>query len=212
MLSWWVNQCMYSQQWWYNMERHHWHTNCEDHLLNYSQQHYSKQSSWISIYTRTLKCLLNYDRLTKFREDMFQGRPISPNINIAPMTHLFLQHQKGQLTTHKNIQHALKFDQLMQGFKEWPKWTSTSPSGSHLGIYKSQLKDFPPTPDKENSKPPERTYRIKMMQSMFQLLHLAIHHTHTYNWWKVIRNMFIKKDTGNPQLPLTNPAHSQSWL
>jgi len=35
----------------------------------------------------------------------------------------------------------MPYEQLMQGFHQWKERTTTSPSGLHLGIYKSLLKD-----------------------------------------------------------------------
>jgi len=33
--------------------------------------------------------------------------------------------------------HPLLYDKLQNGIKKWPERTTTSPSGRHLGIYKS---------------------------------------------------------------------------
>jgi len=51
-------------------------------------------------------------------------------------------------TTIQKAVHPIKAKEIIQGFKVWPEQTSTSPSGHHLGIYKSLAKDFPPPKDK----------------------------------------------------------------
>jgi len=76
----------------------------------------------------------------------------------------------------------------MQGIWKWPERTSTSPSGRHLGTYKSLLKDFPPPkqkdkPDKQTEQPNDdaRPYGINVMEAIFQMLCMAIKHTHTFD-------------------------------
>jgi len=96
---------------------------------------------------------------------------------------------------------------LIQGFKKWPEKTSMSLSGHHLKIYKSLLKDFLPQPNTNDPKPPEHMYGSELMQSIFQMLYLAIHHTHINNHWKVIWNMFLEKDIGNPQINRLHTPH-----
>jgi len=178
----------------------------ENHLLQHSQTHFSKAHG-APFTQEPLKSLLQYDGLTPFGDDVFHGRPIPPDLNLPPMTQLLLEHQKGQLQPNETPKHELQFDDLMQGFKKWPERTSTSPSGRHLGIYKSLLKDFPPPTKKEDPKPPERTYGITMMQTIFNMLYMAVRHTHTYDRWKVIWNMFLEKDIGNPQINRLRTLH-----
>jgi len=46
-----------------------------------------------------------------------------------------------------------------------------------------------------------------MMQMLFNMLYMAVRHTHIYNRWKVIWNMFLKKDIGNPQINRLQTLH-----
>ncbi len=57
----------------------------------------------------------------------------------------------------------LEFEALMSGFKKWPEHTTTSPSGCHLGVYKSLLKDH------HNEKPGEvpKPKGIDIMHDIF---------------------------------------------
>jgi len=91
----------------------------------------------------------------------------------------------------------------MVGIKKWPEQTATSPSGWHLGIYKSLLNDS------HHEKPgePITTKGIDIMQDIYQLLVLAVKHTHTFQCWQTIWNMFLKKGIGNPRLDWLQTLH-----
>jgi len=81
----------------------------------------------------------------------------------------------------------------------------TSPSGRHLGVYKSLLKDQPP-----QKPPPEyvpRTHGIDVMRYVYRLLQLALKHTHSYKCWWTVWNMFLEKDPGNPRIDKLQTLH-----
>jgi len=63
----------------------------------------------------------------------------------------------------------MPFEEVIQGFKKWPEKTATSPSGQHLGIYKTLLKDQ----HHEQPGRPVTTKGINIMQDVHQLLVLA---------------------------------------
>jgi len=85
----------------------------------------------------------------------------------------------------------------MQGFRKWPEQTSTSPSGRHLGTYKSLLKDLPPptpkNPTEQQKAEANRPYGINVMEAIFQMLCMAVRPMHTFNRWKIIWNLFLEK-------------------
>jgi len=91
----------------------------------------------------------------------------------------------------------------MAGFKKWPERTTTSPSGRHLGVYKSLLKD------RHMEKPGEvpKPKGIDIMHDIFRLLVLSIKHTHTYQWWRTIWNMYLEKDPGQPKIHRLRTLH-----
>jgi len=45
------------------------------------------------------------------------------------------------------------------------------------------------------------------MHSIYALLQLVVKHTHTYERWKKICNMFIEKDPGQPQINQLQTIH-----
>jgi len=84
----------------------------------------------------------------------------------------------------------------MKGFWKWPKRMATSPSGWHLGVYKSLLKDQHHKKQGE----PTMTKGIDIMREIFRLLVLAVKHTHIFEWWKTIWNLYLEKDLGRLHL------------
>jgi len=109
------------------------------------------------------------------------------------------------LPSSANFTHPLEYDALMDGFRKWPERTTTSPSGRHLGIYKSLLKDKPPT-DPPADLPP-RTYGQDVMHYVYRLLQLALRHTHVFERWRTVWNMYLEKKPGNPQIDLLRTLH-----
>ncbi len=177
--------------------------NMEQKLLAHSQNHFS-QAHGTPYTTEPLNELLGYDGLTEFGDKVFQGN-IPNDLNIPPAAQLLLQHQQSLIEPDEKTDIPLTFDKLMTGFKKWPERTATSPSGRHLGTYKSLLKDLP---EKDDSKKKPPKYRgIHVMHSIFALLQLAVRHTHTFSRWKVIWNMYLEKDLGYPKLTRLRTIH-----
>jgi len=147
----------------------------ETQLLQQGKQHFQKAEG--TPYTQEpLKSLLSTDSLTPFGEWINRGEPIEPTLPIDHTTQLLLEHQKNALPTLIDRSHPMTFDDVIQGFKKWPEKTTTSPSGRHLGIYKTLIKDQ----HHEQPREPVTTKGIDIMQDIHRLLILAIKHTHTF--------------------------------
>jgi len=123
----------------------------EHKLLAHSQHHFS-QAKGLPYTIAPLNNLLGYDGLTEFGEQVMSGT-IPPDIPVPPVTKLLLQHQQSLVTPEESTDIPLTFDELMAGFKKWPERTATSPSGRHLGTYKSMLKDLPEKDDSKQTPP-----------------------------------------------------------
>jgi len=131
-----------------------------------------------------LSNLLGTDSLTEFGNALLQGTANLDTLQVSPHTKLLLQHHHCKYPKYKDTSLPLRFEDLMQGFKKWPECTSTSPPGRHLGTYKSLLKDFLP-PKKDNqpantTDDDDRPYGINVMEAIFQMLCMAVKHTHTF--------------------------------
>jgi len=66
------------------------------------------------------------------------------------------------------------------------------------------LKDKPP--DYPPPDLPPRTYGQDIMRYIYWLLQLALRHTHVFQHWTTVWNMYLKK-TGNPQIDLLCTLH-----
>jgi len=150
-------------------------------------------SQWLD----PLKMLLQDNGLSDFGEIIFQGEPIPPDLPISENTRLLLQHHCSLLPPQANqVKKPLKFKPLMLEFCKWTEQTTTSPSGCHLGIYKSLLKDK----HMETPGEPPKPQGIDIMYNIFRLLVLTVQHTHTFHCWQTIWNMYLEKDPGHPKM------------
>jgi len=132
----------------------------EEHLLKHGCLHF-----WTAHGTPftqpPLSRLLEFSGIMPFGDLIFEGRPIPDDIMLNPATQLLLTHQRSLLLPHAKTTHPLEFEALMQGIRKWPERTTMSPSRRHLGIYKSLLKDRPPTNPPVDL--PPRTYGEDVM-------------------------------------------------
>jgi len=176
----------------------------EDHLLEHSRQHFS-QAHGTPFTQPPLSELLGFSGITPFGDLIYQGHPLPPDIKLAPATELLLKHQRRLLPLTESTSHPHEFEPLMNGIQKWPECTTTSPSGRHLGIYKSLLKDKPPK-DPPKDLPPQ-TYGQDVMHYIYRLLQLALHHTHVYQRWCTVWNMYLEKKPGNPRIDLLRTLH-----
>jgi hypothetical protein len=93
---------------------------------------------------------------------------------------------------------------MMDKYKFWPKSTTTSPSGRHLGHYRVPL----PGPDRDNE-------ASRILESKRSTL-VSIHHSvmdyalttgYSFNRWKKVVNIMLEKDPGNPQIHRLRVIH-----
>jgi len=115
----------------------------EQHLVEYSRE-YFKQAHGTPYTIPPLSQLLRYDALTEFGDEIHAGTADLDALDVEEATRLLLRHQQSKMTSTEKNEQPLDFEQLMNGYHKWPEHTTTLPSGRHLGIYKSMLKDFPP--------------------------------------------------------------------
>jgi len=185
----------------------------EKNLLSYCQSHFATAHG--SPFTvPPLSDLLQTHSDTPFATALING---TANINELPLdnaTKAFLRHQRRPPHFSAKPQ-PLNFEKLTEGFKKWPEKTSTSPSGRHLGVYKSLLKDVHRKKDKQNpnssqsSTQSDDTKRrgVDVMTLVYKILQLSVTHTHTLQRWCTIWNLFLEKDPGQPKINRLRALH-----
>jgi len=81
--------------------------------------------------------------------------------------------------------HPLIYAELQNGIKKWPEKTTTSPSGRHLGIYKSLQHHVLSQEEKDALSPTQSTAPLKegcdVLFLIFDIMSLALLHTYTLN-------------------------------
>jgi hypothetical protein len=102
---------------------------------------------------------------------------------------------------------------MINGFHKWRENTTTSPSGKHLGIYRTLTKMYKSTPPQvghiKESQIHRKNYDTALLALKIQhlLINLAIQHNHTYDRWLVIHNFFLEKMPGQPYLDKLRVIH-----
>jgi hypothetical protein len=87
--------------------------------------------------------------------------------------------------------------EMMQKYKFWPKSTSTSPSGRHLGHYRALL----PGPDRNTEAACAFELKRSDLEAMHHLsLEYALVHGYSYQLWKKVVNIMLEKEPGNPNI------------
>jgi hypothetical protein len=100
---------------------------------------------------------------------------------------------------------------MIQGLSKWRESTTTSPSGKHLGIYKTLMQyhrhnNKPTANNNNNSKPIHKSAYIALkIQNI--IINRAIQHTHTLERWKTVHNFFIERVPGRPLLEKLRVIH-----
>ena len=86
----------------------------ENKLLAHSQQHFS-QAHGTPYTVAPLKDLLQYNGLTEFSDQVFNGT-IPEDLDVPKTTRLLLEHQKSAILPNKDTSHPLNFEGLMARF------------------------------------------------------------------------------------------------
>jgi len=176
----------------------------ETAVLQQHRQHFS-QATGTPFTVTPLRELINDECTSEYAIQILNG---TANINDLPIdeyTKDLLTQLKTKVPPTENPTLPLDPEALIQGFKVWPERTSTSPSGRHLGIYKSLAKHFPPTKDKGTDDipvtPPDPIQSGNdILKLIIMMMELAVTHTHTFERWKTIWTLLLEKDPGDPKI------------
>lgn len=105
---------------------------------------------------------------------------------------------------------TISFDAMIKGFGKWREQTTTSPSGKHLGIYKTLVTIHKLYQRQQKSKtlenPPDDT-ATKALMIQHKIITLAIDRQHTLKRWTVVHNLFLEKTPGKPLIDKLRVIH-----
>jgi hypothetical protein len=107
-----------------------------------------------------------------------------------------------KLAEPDSIAIRITVEDLRAGFKAWRETTSTSPSGRHLGYYRSKMA-FEPLPDDDNTpRVSDRIFRV-----LADLADFAIRTGFIFTRWTNIVNAMLEKIPGHPLLAKVRVIH-----
>lgn len=106
------------------------------------------------------------------------------------------------------IHTTLRPQELIDGFRVWREDTSTSPSGRHLGLYKSILSgEDPTTLSSESSSPVPFPLTDTLFRIMTEILNIGVQETIILPRWQKIVNLMLQKLHDNPRIDKLRVIH-----
>ena len=87
-----------------------------------------------------------------------------------------------QVSSHADIPTSISDEDILYGFKGWKESTSTSPSGRHLGHYKSLIQ------------------HPILLKCFSQFMNIVVHRGIAIPRWCQATNVMIEKDSGQPRI------------
>jgi hypothetical protein len=142
-------------------------------------------------------------------QEILQGNPPA---NIPKYPKLFLTNM-AQIRATIPLQMTL--DDMCEGFLKWREQSTTSPSGKHLGIYKTlakarkynictafEISNNITYCNKTNLPTAEKCLQIQLLQ-----MQLAITNCHTFERWRIVHNFLLEKIPGFPLIDKLRVIH-----
>jgi len=162
----------------------------ESTLLEYSRTHFARAEG--SPFTQEpLGHLLQYDGLTSFGNRVTDGRLLSTIRQFDEPTKDILKNLRRKTPDDTQLT-TLDHEKLLEGIKKWPERTTTSPSGWHLGIYKTLGKHLVPT-KKTNAQPEGTSENVGPLKQgrdvlylIFDIMAIALKHAYPLQRWRKV--------------------------
>ena len=204
-------------------------TSIVQHLQLRNQKHFS-QASGTPFTTDPLTSDLGFLGNTIYADDILDGiydtHPLQEHVRLL-IDHMHMTYEMANLTTHSTITQ----NEFEEKLKVWRETTTTSPSGLHLGHFKSLIarhkyslvtdEDPPDQPtqrrDEDGAHNPEENLAEKkreldhMQQSLLklhlQLINYALERGYSYRRWQTIVNTMLFKDPGSFKIHRTRVIH-----
>jgi hypothetical protein len=173
-------------------------------IIERNIQHFS-QADGTPFTIEPLKSLLGPYATSEFAQSILLGEVDILSLPVSEATKAILLHLK-KSPSHETINVDISTEDVINGYMKWGEFTSTSPSGAHLGHDKAMLKRLR-TQDNEAllaGKMPiyRRFFEIKAI-----LMDSSIKIGHVYERWKKVVNALIEKIPGMPMIGKLRVIH-----
>ena len=171
-----------------------------EYLLARNQLHFG-QAAGTPFTVPPLNVLVDFSASTKTSELILKGN--YDNTELADITRLLLTHLKCKVPLDLLPQSITEAD-MQKKFSLWKESTSTSPSGRHLGHYRSLLpKDLPDDPRSSDM----AKHRAILLTLHHSMINLALQQGQSYDRWQKVVNVMIEKEPGNPKIHRLRVIH-----
>jgi hypothetical protein len=181
------------------------------HTLSQRNRKHFAQAHGTPFTVPPLSTSLNFSGVTSTGHHILNG-----NHTIANTNNKYVNAILAELTQVRDtLPHEISLNAMITGFSKWRETTTTSPSGKHLGIYKSLIQ-YHRHIERQSTKqtPRERTsldnglnIALTALHIQHKIINLAIRHTHTLHRWTTVHNFFIEKIPGTPLLDKLRVIH-----
>ena len=170
------------------------------YLLERNQLHFG-QAAGTPFTIPPLNVLVDFCASTTTSELILRGNYTNPEL--GDLTDLLLKHLSSK-TPIDLLPPQISEADMQKKFSIWKESTSTSPSGRHLGHYRSLLPtELPEDPQSTDM----NTYRAKLMAMHHSVINLALKNGKSYTRWQKVVNVMIEKDPGNPKIHRLRVIH-----
>jgi hypothetical protein len=173
----------------------------ETTLHTHFQYHFN-QATGTPFTEGILRQVFGYSGVTEHTTKLLQGT--LPPLNTTKEVNWLLQNIR---QSRPPMSSYFPPDDIKHGFLRWRESTTTSPSGKHLGFYRSIITAIDhniQSSDEDNN----QTSKAHLMFNIQQLLiNLAIREIHTFERWKVVHNFVIEKIPGYPLISKLRVIH-----
>ena len=146
----------------------------------------------------------NWSATTEAAELVLEGN--YEDAELTDIQRMFLDNMKRVASEEISSSKYLNADSFTKKMKSWKEKTSTSPSGRHLGHYKTLVSTI------DRSLEKGKITDLKLIQTdilkcYVGLINYCVHHRYCLQRWKTIVNMMIYKEPGNVKIHRLRVIH-----
>jgi hypothetical protein len=177
------------------------------HLVNRNRKHFG-QAQGTPFTVSPLADHLGFQGQTEHAEAILNGEYDVAQLDKS--VQLLIRHlQRMDHVSNHTIKPTIHPDEFISKIKSWRESTSTSPSGLHLGHYKSMVArhSFSDLPDEDPQKLKLNRMQEDLIQLHIRMINYALTTGYTYDRWTQVANAMLFKEPGNMKIHRTRVIH-----
>jgi hypothetical protein len=174
----------------------------EYYLMERNRRHFG-QAHGTPFTQAPLADLLNWQADTETAELILQGE--YTNSELDDVTQLLLKHCAAT-TQLDTVTNGLTLEEFIGKVRVWRECTSTSPSGRHLGHYKTVTKPIIHACEPWETDNIE-TGRLELLHAHLNIINYCLIHGYSLKRWQHVVNVMILKEPGNHKIHRLRVIH-----